>query len=214
MFTMAKIRNGSTYLGNHLSANDYYAEGEKVLGHWVGQGAAMLGLAGDVEPQQFEALRSNEHPLDGGPLTPRKRADRVAFFDFQCSAQKSVSLMALLAGDDRLRNAHEYAAKTAFGELERFAARQQNSQTARRSVLTGNVCAAAFVHDASRALDPQLHTHFVVANATRDNHGRWVALTEFEMVKAIRYAGTKTSWREKYKRWGIPFRKRAMTKAR
>jgi conjugative relaxase-like TrwC/TraI family protein len=189
MFTMAKIRNGSTYLGNHLSANDYYAEGEKVRGYWIGQGAAMLRLAGDVESQQFEALRSNEHPIDGGPLTPRKRADRVAFFDFQCSAQKSVSLMALLGGDDRLRHAHEDAAKTAFGELEQFAARQQNSQTARQSVLTGNVCAAGFVHDASRALDPQLHTHFVVANATRDNHGRWVALTEFEMVKAIRYAG-------------------------
>ncbi len=39
------------------------------------------------------------------------------------------------------------------------------------------------------ALDPQLHTHFVVANATCAENGKWFALNEFEMVKAIRYAG-------------------------
>lgn len=186
---MAKIRDGSSYLGNHLSANDYYAEGEKVFGQWIGRGAVLLGLSGEVVPDQFEALRSNEKPDGSGSLTPRNRMDRIAFFDFQCSAQKSVSLMALLGGDERLRVAHENAAKIAFQELERFAARQQNTRNIRQSALTGNVCAAAFVHDASRALDPQLHTHFVLANATHDGGGRWVALNEFEMVKAIRYCG-------------------------
>lgn len=189
MFTMAKIRNGATYLGNHLSANDYYAEGEKVRGEWIGQGARMLGLRGEVMSDQFEALRCNERPNSNERLTPRKRLDRVAFFDFQCSAQKSVSLMAMLGGDARLRIAHDEAAKTAFGELERFAARQQNTRTLRQSAITGNLSAAAFVHDASRALDPQLHTHFVVVNATRDACGQWVALNEFEMVRAIRYVG-------------------------
>jgi conjugative relaxase-like TrwC/TraI family protein len=190
MFTMAKIRDGSTYLGNHLSANDYYAEGEKVRGEWIGLGAGMLGLQGEVRPDQFEALRRNERPDSRERLTPQNRSDRIAFFDFQCSAQKSVSLMAILGGDERLRIAHEEAAKTAFGELERFAARQQNTRTVRRSTTTANLCAAAFTHDASRALDPQLHTHFVVANSTRDTtRGQWVALNEFEMVKAIRYVG-------------------------
>jgi conjugative relaxase-like TrwC/TraI family protein len=190
MFTMAKIRDGSTYLGNHLSANDYYAEGEKVRGEWIGLGAGMLGLQGELMPEQFEALRRNERPDSRERLTPQNRSDRIAFFDFQCSAQKSVSLMAIVGGDERLRIAHEEAAKTAFGELERFAARQQNTRTVRRSTITANLCAAAFTHDASRALDPQLHTHFVVANATRDTtRGQWVALNEFEMVKAIRYAG-------------------------
>ena len=55
---------------------------------------------------------------------------------------------------------------------------------------TGNVCAAIFRHDTSRALDPQLHTHFVVANATWDEaQRRMVALESCEMVKAVRYAG-------------------------
>ncbi len=113
----------------------------------------------------------------------------MAFFDFQCSAQKSVSLMAVLVGDERLREAHQSAAMTAFVELERFACRQKNGVLVRGREPTGNVCAAAFTHDASRALDPQLHTHFVVANATRDASGKWIALDEYEMLKAIRYAG-------------------------
>ena len=226
MFTSAKIRNGSTYLANHLSANDYYAKGEKVTGEWVGKGAESLGLSGDVAPEDFEALRVNQRPGTEERLTPRTKetrmptlaeasqafrekngrlgsaqevanfrlgmkpvSNRVAFLDFQCSAPKSVSIMAVLAEDPRLRNAHTKASRLALGELEQFASRQNNSQTERRSEITGNICAAAFTHDASRALDPQLHTHFVIANATRSPNGRWYALNEFEMIKAVRYAG-------------------------
>ncbi len=226
MFTSAKIRNGSTYLANHLSANDYYAKGEKVTGEWVGQGAESLGLSGEVSAADFEALRVNQRPGTGERLTPRTKetrmptltearqafrekngrsgsaqeianfrlemkpvSNRVAFLDFQCSAPKSVSIMAVLAEDHRLRDAHRKASRLALGELEQFASRQNNSQTKRHSEITGNICAAAFTHDASRALDPQLHTHFVIANATQSPNGRWYALNEFEMVKAVRYAG-------------------------
>ena len=155
MFTSAKIRNGSTYLENHLSANDYYAKGERVKGQWVGQGAESLGLTGEVRPEDFEALRVNQRPGTSERLTPRTKgmrqptpmeaarafrekegrtgtpqevvnfrltmkpvSNRVAFFDFQCSAQKSVSILAVLGGDTRLRSAHERAACTAQGELE------------------------------------------------------------------------------------------------
>lgn len=226
MFTSAKIRNGSTYLGNHLSANDYYAQGERVIGAWMGATSRKLGLSGVVTPEAFEALRVNLHPVTGDQLTPRTKdmrrptlreamqafaekegrkgtpqeidnfrlqmkpvSNRVAFFDFQCSAPKSVSIMAVLAGDRRLREAHEGASKIALGELERFASRQKNTATERQSEITGNICAAAFTHDASRALDPQLHTHFLIANVTCAPNGRWYALNEYEMIKAVRYAG-------------------------
>jgi conjugative relaxase-like TrwC/TraI family protein len=226
MFTSAKIRSGSTYLVSHLSANDYYAKGERVTGEWVGEGAGSLGLSGEVRPEDFEALRVNLRPGTGERLTPRTKdtrqptlaeaarafrekegrsgtaqevanfrltlrpvSNRVAFFDFQCSAQKSVSILAVLGGDKRLRIAHERAARVALSELERFASRQNNTPFKRQSAVTGNICAAAFTHDASRALDPQLHTHFVIANATRDQTGKWYALNEYEMVRAVRYAG-------------------------
>ena len=97
--------------------------------------------------------------------------------------------MGVLAGDDRLREAHERASRVGLKELEKFAARQTNTATVRGSELTGNLCGAAFTHDASRALDPQLHTHFVLANATQTNSGKWFALHENGMLEAVRYAG-------------------------
>ena len=192
MFTMAKIKDGGTYLKNHLSANDYYSEKETVIGQWVGRGAEHLGLRGEIAAGDpaFEALRKNRRPGSSEKLTPRDGEGRVRFFDFQCSAQKSVSIMAVTMGDTGLLAAHDAAAALAFGELERFAARQANTYAGRANQRTSNVVAGAFRHTASRALDPQVHTHFVTANATWDLGTKsWLALTEFEMVSAIRYAG-------------------------
>ena len=196
MFTMAKLRDASTYLANHLSANDYYSEKESVAGEWRGQGAERLGLAGrsiGAHDEAFEQLRCNRHPLTGRKLTARNGVGRIAFLDFQCSAPKSVSLLAVTFGDERLRKAHRDAVTVAFGELERFAARRVRGGDAawsEQTAITGNLCAARFEHDASRALDAQLHTHLVTANATFDAKAdKWFAITEREMVEAIRYAG-------------------------
>lgn len=191
---MAKIRDGSTYLSNHLTANDYYSEGEKITGRWMGKLAEKFGLlSNSIAPDDaaFENLRANLTPDGAAKLTPRQ--PEIRFFDFQCSAQKSVSVMAVTVGDERLRLAHQRAFAIAFGELERFAAARVRKGAAAWSndtCITGNVCAAVFQHDASRALDPQLHAHAVVANATFDaGSDRITALSEFEMVRAIRYAG-------------------------
>ncbi len=79
--------------------------------------------------------------------------------------------------------------KLALAELERFAAvrlRRQNSTAYRR---TGNIVAALFQHETSRALDPHLHTHCVVFNATYDNaQSKWKALENYEMLGAQKYA--------------------------
>jgi len=193
---MAKIRNGSTYLGNHLTANDYYSEKEAVTGEWTGLAAEKLGLAGrriGAKDEAFERLRQNRHPLTGRKLTSRMGAGRIVFLDFQCSAPKSVSMLAVTFGDERLRAAHREAVTVAFAELERFAARRVRAGDAAwsdQTAVTGNLCAARFEHDASRALDAQLHTHLVTANATFDGKAnRWFALTERQMLAAIRYAG-------------------------
>jgi ATP-dependent exoDNAse (exonuclease V) alpha subunit len=86
-------------------------------------------------------------------------------------------------------SAHARAVKLALGELERFAAvrlRRQNSKAYRR---TGNIVAALFQHETSRALDPHLHTHCIVFNATYDNaECRWKALENCEMLSAQKYA--------------------------
>lgn len=191
MWTMAKIRDGSTYLGNHLTANDYYSENERVVGQWQGKLAVEFGLAQGIEAgdEAFENLRTGRVPDGSAPLTQRaSKGDKVSFLDFQCSCEKSVSVMSML--DPRLAHAHARAANAAFLELEKLASRQVQAGGKSSPKTTGNLLAAVFQHDASRALDPQLHTHFVVANVTQDSDGRRFTLESLRMCQAIRYCSS------------------------
>ena len=144
----------------------------------------------NVTREQFHALCENQNPNDGERLTQRsqKEGQRRVFYDFTCSAPKSVSVLAVTLNDPRLIEAHEAAARLAFRELETFASARVRKQGSRADRTTGNLVAAAFVHDSSRALDPQLHTHFTVFNATFDKEERcWKALEARGMYDAIRY---------------------------
>ena len=193
MFTAVAHKNltdAEKYFDEHLAQNDYYAAGEIRPGQWIGAGADRLGLKEAVTRDQFHALCENQNPDDGERLTQRsqKEGQRRVFYDFTCSAPKSVSVLAVTLDDQRLVEAHEAAARLAFRELETFAATRVRKQGARKDRPTGNLVAAAFVHDSSRALDPQLHTHFTVFNATFDESERcWKALQAGGMYDAIRY---------------------------
>ncbi len=193
MFTALAHKNlaaAENYFDEHLAQNDYYAAGEIRPGQWIGMGAESLELRNTVTRDQFHALCENQNPNDGERLTQRsqKEGQRRVFYDFTCSAPKSVSVLAVTLDDQRLIEAHEEAAKLAFRELETFAAARVRKQGARKDRPTGNLVAAAFVHDSSRALDPQLHTHFTVFNATFDKAERcWKALEARGMYDAIRF---------------------------
>lgn len=192
MITVGVIRNGATYLSHHLRKNDYWSEGEKeVRGEWIGEAAKALGLAGAVTDEPFDALRRNRHPRTGEPLTSRDREARVAFFDVQLSAPKDVSVLAMVGGDERIREAFVESVKTALVEMERFAAvRERRGEASGTEAyrLTGNFAGAMFLHDTSRDLDPQLHAHAVLANATWDaTRGEWLALQPVEMLRASAY---------------------------
>jgi conjugative relaxase-like TrwC/TraI family protein len=193
MFTAVAHKNladAEKYFDEHLAQNDYYAAGEIRPGQWIGAGAERLGLKETVTRDQFHALCENQNPNDSERLTQRsqKEGQRRVFYDFTCSAPKSVSVLAVTLDDQRLVEAHEAAARLAFRELETFAAARVRKQGARKDRPTGNLVAAAFVHDSSRALDPQLHTHFTVFNATFDKEERcWKALEARGMYDAIRY---------------------------
>jgi len=121
-------------------------------------------------------------------LRQEKTNQRRVFYDFTCSAPKSVSVLAVTMDDDRLVSAHEEATRIAFRELETFAATRVRKQGSQRDRTTGNLVAAAFTHTSSRALDPLLHTHLTVFNATFDEtEKRWKALQAGGMYDAIRY---------------------------
>jgi conjugative relaxase-like TrwC/TraI family protein len=193
MFTAVAHKNlgdAEGYFDEHLSQNDYYAAGEIRPGQWIGAGAERLGLNNAVTREQFHALCENQNPETGERLTQRQRKEgqRRVFYDFTCSAPKSVSVLAVTLADERLVTAHEEATRIGFRELETFAATRVRKQGGQKDRMTGNLAAASFTHTSSRALDPQLHTHFTVFNATFDDSERsWKALQAGGIYDAIRY---------------------------
>jgi conjugative relaxase-like TrwC/TraI family protein len=115
-------------------------------------------------------------------------ANRRVFFDFTISPPKSASIAALVGGDDRITAAHGETVRVAAAELERFAATRVHRGGAISDRPTRNVVAALFQHDTSRALDPHLHTHCILFNATRDaEDGRWKALQNHDLLAAQTY---------------------------
>src|ERR1700730_3962172 len=179
MLTIRAMSDGTGYSARHLEHSDYYAEGERVTGQWQGRGADLLGLAGEVQSEEFEALRQGLDPQSGEFLRQRHSADRTAadgstqsrgrnLYDFTISAPKSVSIMAELGGDTRLVEAHRRAVEGALHELECHAASRVRKDGANDNRTTGNLILAVYHHDTSRELDPQLHTHAVAANLTYD----------------------------------------------
>jgi conjugative relaxase-like TrwC/TraI family protein len=186
--TQTNLRNAKSYFAEHLSIGDYYAENARVQGEWFGVGAAKLGLAGVAAADEFLALCENQHPQTHGRLTQRRDAVRRIFYDFTFSPPKSVSIAALIAGDKRIVGAHASAVRTALAELEQFASTRLRSRGRNSDRRTANIVAAMFQHETSRALDPHLHTHCIIFNATHDNEeGRWKALQNFGMLGAQKY---------------------------
>ncbi len=70
--TQTNLRNAKNYFEEHLAVGDYYSEANRVLGKWIGKGAAALGLQGQVDRESFVALCDNSHPRTGERLTLRK----------------------------------------------------------------------------------------------------------------------------------------------
>ncbi len=166
-------KNAVRYFSEHLSHGDYYSDQTQVPGLWFGEGCFNVGLMPDtkVAKGEFAALCDGVTPGEGKRLTQSRKANRRCLYDLTVSVPKSVSIMALLGGDSRLLDAHEKAVKATLNEAERMAAtrvRRGNAVDTNSSRTTGNIIAARFTHQESRALDPQVHSHCVIFNVTLD----------------------------------------------
>lgn len=192
------LSNAKEYFREHLGAGDYYSEGQKISGEWIGQGADKLGLKGAVGEDAFIALCEGKHPETGLRLGQRMnsvrhegeevKANRRIFYDFTIAPPKSVSVVALTQ-DDRILKLHENAVRQAMLELEKLAAARIRKSGQKGDRVTGNLVMATFRHETSRELDPHLHTHCVVFNATFDPlENRWKALETSGMYRAHQYA--------------------------
>ncbi len=199
--TQCNLSNAEKYFREHLQLGDYYSQENAVTGEWMGIGAKQLGLEGRVKEEQFIKLCHNQNPQTGDLLTQRMKttrwdnekmtnvANRRIFYDFTFSPPKSVSIQAFIAKDSRILDSHNRAIQIAVNELQHYAGTRIHHGLNISERLTGNIVCATFRHETSRALDPHLHTHCVMFNATFDaTENRWKALSNYEMLQARKFA--------------------------
>ncbi|THD53488.1 conjugative transfer relaxase/helicase TraI [Enterobacteriaceae bacterium ML5] len=168
--------------GYYSSQDNYYVLGS-LESRWLGDGAENLGLSGQVLDAEMNAMKQGVLP-DGSVLSRVENGKEThrPGYDLTFSAPKSVSMMALIGGDRRFIDAHNRAVDTVMKEVEALASARITEGGQTQTVLTGNVVAALYNHDTSRDLDPQLHTHALVFNATEAD-GKWRALASNTKMK-------------------------------
>lgn len=157
----------------------YYLEGGEAPGVWWGGGADRLALSGQLDPEEFLAIMAGGNPATREPLGRRFGESSVRGYDATFSAPKSVSLMFAL-GEEAIRNqvveAHERAVEAVLGWVEDHAHTRIRVHGQVRTVDAEGIVVGLFRQHTSRALDPQLHTHAVIANRVAGPDGRWLAL--------------------------------------
>jgi conjugative relaxase-like TrwC/TraI family protein len=154
--------------------------GIEKAGRWVGSGPAELGLGGEVAADPLAAVLAGRHPATDVVLGGARHRVTVAGFDLTFAAPKSVSLLHALgepAVADEVGAGHDAAVHSALDYVERRALGVRRSTAGiRRVEPAAGTATAAFAHRTSRAQDPHLHTHVVMANLARGPDGRWGAL--------------------------------------
>ncbi|WP_254508986.1 MobF family relaxase [Anatilimnocola floriformis] len=157
---------------SYYSKADYYTEGQELAGYWGGKGAALLGLEGQTEQRDFEALCDNLDPRLGGRLSPRTKSDRTIGYDFNFSVPKGVSLAYLLQGDERIQAPFQGAVRETMEDIEAEVKTRVRTGGRDDERVTGNLAWGEFVHLTARPVegipDPHLHAHCFVFNQTSD----------------------------------------------
>src|SRR2546423_1220905 len=194
--------------------DDYYAGRGESPGVWTGRGARELELEGlvhegelgrlirGIHPHTEEQLRTHPKarmitieridPLTDERWIETKRLAPVAGFDLVFSPPKSVSLLHALGDEDTRRaviEAHLSAWQAALSDLGEEACVPRRGRTGARREHAGGSAAPAYQPRTSRAQDPHLHTHVIVANmAHTPSDGKWRALDGEPILKSYRLA--------------------------
>jgi len=194
VLTVARVtdRTGAYYLADLATELSLWSPANPArCGSWVGAGAAGLGLRGPVGAQALSGLLSGASPATGHTLVVRLGAVRA--YDLTISAPKSVSVLFALGEPNvasEVLRAHERSVHETLGYLEGHAlAVRRGSGEERRSLPAQGFCGAEFTHGISRALDPHLHSHVVVANLAHGVDGRWSAIDGRGLHAHARAAG-------------------------
>jgi conjugative relaxase-like TrwC/TraI family protein len=209
MLTISKplsAGQAQTYHQKEFTAKEqnYWSQRGVIAGEWQGRLAEQFGLTGTVSAEDFAKLSQGQHPQTGEQLV-RQRAsyqyedadgktvktmEHRAGWDATFSAPKSVSLTALVGGDERVREAHRESVRVALDELEHYTQARIGGNHPPET--TGKFIAAKFEHDTARPVDgyvaPQLHTHVVIFNIAERADGETRALQERGLFQSQQFA--------------------------
>src|SRR5690606_33465548 len=163
--TTLKGQGAGRYYTERLPS--YYLDGEEPPGYWWGQAAGRLGLEGVVDSEAFLAVMAGLDPATRDDLGRKYGEGSVRGYDATFSAPKSVSVLFAL-GDEQIRGevveAHERAVEAVLGWIQDRAHTRMRQHGHVMCVDTEGIVVGVFRQHASRRLDPQLHTHAVIAN--------------------------------------------------
>ena len=184
---------------SYYERDGYYAKDDpehRFASAWAGKGAEALGLDGPVDAEVFRAVLEGEVPDGSGQRLGRigkdgERTHRPGR-DMTFSAPKSVSLAALVGGDERVVKAHDRAVARTLAWVEGNAAKTRvwDKRTGRMVQAGGQkTVVATFRHDTSRNLDPQLHTHAVLANMVQGGDGKWRTMANEALYRQQKLIG-------------------------
>ncbi|QMV20106.1 relaxase domain-containing protein [Granulicella sp. 5B5] len=209
MLTISKPLSASqvrTYHEREFASErqNYWSRDQQGHSEWQGKLAEQWSLSGAVGDEHFARLTEGQHPHTEVQLVRHQvsktyegkfgkevtSVEHRAGWDATFSAPKSVSLTALVGGDERVREAHRESVRAALAELEKYT--QARIGNVHAPETTGKFVAATFEHDTARPVDgyaaPQLHTHSVIFNVTERDNGQTLALQPQELFASQRYA--------------------------
>ena len=183
MIQPQRLHGKPANIARYYTVGDYYTKGGNEPSAWGGKLAVDLGLSGAVDPKLFRELLAGKI---GDQQLGRHRGDgeiqHHPGWDFAVNAPKSVSIMALVAGDERVLAAHEGAVTAAISYLEEQAQLRRRDDGKIVHETTGRILVARFTEHGSRELDPHLHTHLVVLNMTNRADGDPLASLESRVM--------------------------------
>lgn len=181
MMTTSKINSAagaSKYLTDDnfaqksTAAGEYYtSDGDIAAAQFHGKLAQHYAIAEQaVDKKQLNNLLSGTMP-DGTNLAGG--AKRTPGWEMTFSAPKSVSIAGLVLQDEAVIKAHDAAVAATLAHVEREHIITRVKSAGKEQLMrTDNMLAATFRHDTNRELEPQLHTHSVIFNATRTEDGQ------------------------------------------
>lgn len=183
----ANEKQAKEYFERELSRQDYYSEGQTTEGKWFGRASEILGLEGTVTKEHFHALCENRFPAGRKSLTQKNLDNRRVFFDFNFSVPKSVSILYGLTRNEKILQCFHNAVHETMSEIEQNMQVRVRTKGQNTDRTTGNMVYSMFTHETARpvegTVDPHLHVHCTVFNASYDSVERKWKAAEIGQIK-------------------------------